>query len=100
MGEWLQRRTGGRDPARQCIVARPARAASRNWDRGLHSQHYHWSNESWFSKDTVSALADALEKPLDQIMEEAEEARFQRNNQAMVIADPDVTNYVTIPKTR
>lgn len=68
--------------------------------RGLHSQHYHWNAESWFSKDTVSALADALEHPLDQIMKEAAEAQFKRNNQAMVIADPDITNYVSIPPTR
>jgi hypothetical protein len=66
--------------------------------RGLHSQHYHWNKESWFSKDTVSALADALENPLDQIMKEAEEAQFKRNTQAMAIADPDITNCITIPQ--
>ena len=73
------------------VFSQEQRTAMRDYAvRQLHAQGFHWNSETWFSKTTVSALADAIGPTLFQIVDEAEQARDKRNTQAMVIYDPRI----------
>jgi hypothetical protein len=98
-GSWEAGYTRGLfDGIRLCAVfTKEQRARLRDYGvRRLRAKQFHWDNESWFSKETVSELAQEIGPTLFKIVETAEKERDERNTRAMVMSDDRL--YFAVPR--